>query len=199
MINPKVRSASPRATGWPEEMMLQAGALGDKLVLGLIPDSEILRCKGPPVMSEAERKTMVESVKWVGEVITGEPTDAYPSITSKSAVWDYLLQGKLQCTPSLAASLQSVAAASFQKICSAFITPWQLRFGFVESLNDCWSAGVPYDLTPQFLEELFTKHNIDYVVHGDDPCLLPDGTDAYAHAKQQGRFRMVSTKLSSEC
>ena len=52
-------------------------------------------------------------------------------------------------------------------------------------------AGVPYDLTPEFLQELFTKHNIDYVVHGDDPCLLPDGTDAYAHAKRQGRFRMV--------
>ena len=40
-------------------------------MLGLIPDKEILRCKGPPVMSEEERKTMVESVKWVGEVITG--------------------------------------------------------------------------------------------------------------------------------
>lgn len=55
--------------------------------------------------------------------------------------------------------------------------------------------GVPYDLTPEFLEELFTKHNIDYVVHGDDPCLLPDGSDAYAHAKQQGRFRMVTLSL----
>ena len=50
---------------------MQARALGDHLVLGLIPDSEILRCKGPPVMSEEERKTMVESVKWVGEVVTG--------------------------------------------------------------------------------------------------------------------------------
>lgn len=52
-------------------------------------------------------------------------------------------------------------------------------------------ADVPYDLTPEFLEELFTKHHIDYVVHGDDPCLLPDGTDAYATAKKKGRFRMV--------
>lgn len=58
---------------------MQAGALGDMLVLGLIPDSEILRCKGPPVMSEEERKTMVESVKWVGEVITGDiPTVKHP-------------------------------------------------------------------------------------------------------------------------
>jgi hypothetical protein len=29
------------------------------------------------------------------------------------------------------------------------------------------------------------------VVHGDDPCLLPDGTDAYAYAKQQKRFKMI--------
>jgi cytidyltransferase-like protein len=51
----------------------QAKALGDVLVVGLIPDSEILRCKGPPVMNEAERFTMVESVKWVDEVLTGVP------------------------------------------------------------------------------------------------------------------------------
>jgi cytidyltransferase-like protein len=52
--------------------MAQAKALGDELVVGLIPDSEILRCKGPPVMSEEERHTLVESVKWVDEIITGE-------------------------------------------------------------------------------------------------------------------------------
>lgn len=52
-------------------------------------------------------------------------------------------------------------------------------------------AGVPYDLSPEFIEELFTKHKIDYIIHGDDPCLLPDGTDAYAHAKKLGRFKMV--------
>ena len=50
---------------------------------------------------------------------------------------------------------------------------------------------MPYDLTPEFLHELFTKHKIDYVLHGDDPCLLPDGTDAYEHAKRLGRFKMV--------
>lgn len=34
-------------------------------------------------------------------------------------------------------------------------------------------AGVPYDLTPSFLDELLSKHRIDYVIHGDDPCILP--------------------------
>ena len=59
-------------------------------------------------------------------------------------------------------------------------------------------AGVPYDLTPEFLNELFTKHRIDYVIHGDDPCLLPDGTDAYEHAKKMGRFRMVGCSKPSQ-
>jgi ethanolamine-phosphate cytidylyltransferase len=54
------------------------------------------------------------------------------------------------------------------------------------------AADVPYELHPAFVEDLFTKHRIDYIIHGDDPCLLPDGTDAYAHAKKLGRFKMVS-------
>ncbi|GLI58512.1 hypothetical protein VaNZ11_000248 [Volvox africanus] len=99
----------------------QAKAVGDELVVGLINDAEILRCKGPPVMNEEERYTLVEAVKWVDEIL----------------------------------------------------------------------RGVPYDLNPEFVHELFTKHRIDYIIHGDDPCLLPDGTDAYAHAKKLGRFKMV--------
>ncbi len=50
----------------------QAKASGDHLVVGLIPDSEILRCKGPPVLNEEERLVLVDAVKWVDEVITGE-------------------------------------------------------------------------------------------------------------------------------
>jgi len=50
-------------------------------------------------------------------------------------------------------------------------------------------TGAPYDLSPEFVDELFSKHKIDYIIHGDDPCLLPDGSDAYAHAKKLGRFR----------
>ena len=99
----------------------QAKALGDELVVGLVPDAEIRRCKGPPLMDEGERLKMVEAVKWVDEVITG----------------------------------------------------------------------VPYDLTPAFLDELVRRHRVDVVIHGDDPCTLPDGTDAYAAAKRAGRFRMV--------
>ena len=94
----------------------QAKACGDTLVVGLIPDAEVLRCKGPPVLREAERRAVIASVKWVDEII----------------------------------------------------------------------ENVPYDLTPAFCETLYSKHGVDFIVHGDDPCLLPDGTDAYdAQARGQ--------------
>ena len=59
-------------------------------------------------------------------------------------------------------------------------------------MTTCYGAAdAPYELSPEFLHLLFTKHRIDYVVHGDDPCLLPDGTDAYAYAKKLRRFKMI--------
>jgi hypothetical protein len=46
--------------------------------------------------------------------------------------------------------------------------------GYVKSCSmAALRADAPYLLSPDFLHELFTKHRIDYVVHGDDPCLLP--------------------------
>jgi ethanolamine-phosphate cytidylyltransferase len=50
---------------------------------------------------------------------------------------------------------------------------------------------VPYEVTDAFTDELFEKHGVDYVVHGDDPCLLPDGTDAYAYPKKIGKYREI--------
>ncbi|XP_061347577.1 ethanolamine-phosphate cytidylyltransferase-like isoform X1 [Gastrolobium bilobum] len=49
----------------------------------------------------------------------------------------------------------------------------------------------PYAITEQFLHRLFHDYKIDYVIHGDDPCLLPDGTDAYAAAKKAGRYKQI--------
>lgn len=49
----------------------------------------------------------------------------------------------------------------------------------------------PYAITDQFLNRLFHEYKIDYVIHGDDPCLLPDGTDAYAAAKKAGRYKQI--------
>ncbi|KAL1326365.1 ethanolamine-phosphate cytidylyltransferase [Arachis hypogaea] len=49
----------------------------------------------------------------------------------------------------------------------------------------------PYAITEEFLNRLFYEYNIDYVIHGDDPCLLPDGTDTYAAAKKAGRYKQI--------
>ena len=45
--------------------MRQSKALGDVLGVGVISDEEILRCKGPPVMKQNERKALAEACKWV--------------------------------------------------------------------------------------------------------------------------------------
>jgi ethanolamine-phosphate cytidylyltransferase len=99
----------------------QAKACGDELIVGLVPDDEIRRCKGPPVLNEDERRAVVESFRWVDEMI----------------------------------------------------------------------LDVPYDINPEFMRRLWREHRIDYIVHGDDPCLLPDGTDAYAAPKKEGRFKTI--------
>lgn len=49
----------------------------------------------------------------------------------------------------------------------------------------------PYEITEEFMHRLFNEHRIDYIIHGDDPCLLPDGTDAYALAKKVGRYKQI--------
>ena len=49
----------------------------------------------------------------------------------------------------------------------------------------------PYAITEEFMNKLFTEYSIDYIIHGDDPCLLPDGTDAYALAKKAGRYKQI--------
>ncbi|GBG74645.1 hypothetical protein CBR_g19052 [Chara braunii] len=49
----------------------------------------------------------------------------------------------------------------------------------------------PYAITEEFMQKLFTEYGIDYIIHGDDPCLLPDGTDAYAAVRKAGRFKQV--------
>ena len=51
---------------------------------------------------------------------------------------------------------------------------------------------VPYVMTPEYLDWVIKTYNIDYVIHGDDPCIGPDGKDVYAHVKARGMFRSIS-------
>jgi ethanolamine-phosphate cytidylyltransferase len=98
----------------------QAKACGDYLVVGLVPDNEILLNKGSmPVMNEEERFAALSACKWVDEVI----------------------------------------------------------------------RNVPYDLSVEWVDGLMRDHKIDYIAHGDDPCITKDGADAYAYAKSIGIYK----------
>ncbi|GFP90872.1 ethanolamine-phosphate cytidylyltransferase [Phtheirospermum japonicum] len=69
----------------------------------------------------------------------------------------------------------------------------QERLALVSGLKwvDEVIPNAPYEITEEFMHRLFKEHKIDYIIHGDDPCLLPDGTDAYALAKKAGRYKQI--------
>ncbi len=51
---------------------------------------------------------------------------------------------------------------------------------------------VPYSFdTQEQLQEYIDRYEIDYIVHGDDPCFTPDGRDVYEHVKAKGMFKAV--------
>ena len=50
-----------------------ARSLGTHLIVGLNSDESITECKGPPLMQDDERLTMVSACKFVDEVIPGCP------------------------------------------------------------------------------------------------------------------------------
>ncbi|KAF4677326.1 hypothetical protein FOL47_002254 [Perkinsus chesapeaki] len=49
----------------------------------------------------------------------------------------------------------------------------------------------PYIMTPEYIQEvLFDKYKVDYIVHGDDPCIV-NGRDVYESAKAAGKFKNI--------
>lgn len=60
---------SPASVASHANAVRQAKALGDVLVVGIHSDEEIARNKGPPVMKYDERISMLQSMKWVDEII----------------------------------------------------------------------------------------------------------------------------------
>ncbi len=95
-------------------------SLGTYLIVGVNSDESIKQCKGPPLMNDDERLTMVEACKFVDMVV----------------------------------------------------------------------PNCPYIMTSEYLDYIFETYNVDYVVHGDDPCIV-DGKDVYASAKRRGRYRSI--------
>ena len=46
---------------------------------------------------------------------------------------------------------------------------------------------VPYVVDDEYLQYLIKKYNIDYVVHGDDPCIV-NGKNVYESAIKMGGY-----------
>ncbi|XP_010553187.1 PREDICTED: ethanolamine-phosphate cytidylyltransferase [Tarenaya hassleriana] len=73
------------------------------------------------------------------------------------------------------------------------VTPLHERLIMVKAVKwvDEVIPDAPYAITEDFMRRLFDEYQIDYIIHGDDPCVLPDGTDAYALAKKAGRYKQI--------
>uniref|UniRef100_A0A7N0RAN2 Ethanolamine-phosphate cytidylyltransferase n=1 Tax=Kalanchoe fedtschenkoi TaxID=63787 RepID=A0A7N0RAN2_KALFE len=73
------------------------------------------------------------------------------------------------------------------------VTPLDERIIMVKAVKwvDEVIPDAPYAITEEFMKKLFDEYSIDYIIHGDDPCILPDGSDAYALAKKAGRYRQI--------
>eukprot|EP00931_Biecheleriopsis_adriatica_P078074 TRINITY_DN51551_c0_g1_i1.p1 TRINITY_DN51551_c0_g1~~TRINITY_DN51551_c0_g1_i1.p1 ORF type:complete len:469 (-),score=92.89 TRINITY_DN51551_c0_g1_i1:137-1465(-) len=48
----------------------------------------------------------------------------------------------------------------------------------------------PYVMTEEYINYLVEDQGIDYIVHGDDPCIV-NGRDVYESARKAGRFRSI--------
>jgi len=126
-----------------------------ELVVGIVSDAEIARCKGPPVVPEEERVKCVKAVKWVDDVITNVP---------------------YELTPEFVERLFSGTHFAGRRFCTSLL--FSIFLSFSHSLYV--SLYTPAD-----------EYGIDCIVHGDDPCYLPDGTDAYAIPKTLGKYREI--------
>lgn len=48
----------------------------------------------------------------------------------------------------------------------------------------------PYIMNEEYLKWVIEEYKIDYVVHGDDPCIV-DGKDVYESARKMGKYRTI--------
>ena len=58
-------------------------------------------------------------------------------------------------------------------------------------------SGVPYVMNDEYLRRIISEHRIDYVVHGDDPCIV-DGRDVYESAVKMGKVRQAGREAGRQ-
>ena len=69
-----------------------------ELVVGIVSDAEIARCKGPPVVPEEERVKCVKAVKWVDDVITNVPYELTPEFVERLFSGTHFAGRRFFCT-----------------------------------------------------------------------------------------------------
>lgn len=67
----------------------------------------------------------------------------------------------------------------------------------IETVRGCkWVdeviCDVPYVMNEEYLLWAIEKYNIDFIVHGDDPCIV-DGKNVYEAAIKRGILQIVTT------
>jgi len=65
----------------------------------------------------------------------------------------------------------------------------------IETVRGCkWVdevvPGVPYIMNDEYLMNIIEEYKIDYIVHGDDPCIV-DGKDVYESAQRIGKYLTI--------
>ena len=48
----------------------------------------------------------------------------------------------------------------------------------------------PYIMNKEYIDYIFETYNVDYIIHGDDPCIV-DGKDVYEAAKNAGKYQSI--------
>ena len=48
----------------------------------------------------------------------------------------------------------------------------------------------PYIMNEEYLNYIIEEYDVDYIIHGDDPCIV-NGKDVYQSAKKLGKFRTI--------
>lgn len=51
-------------------------------------------------------------------------------------------------------------------------------------------TGVPYVMNEEYIKFIIKEYKIDYIVHGDDPCIV-DGKDVYEAAQKMGKYLTI--------
>ncbi|KAG2404460.1 Ethanolamine-phosphate cytidylyltransferase [Vigna angularis] len=141
----------------------QARALGDQLIVGVVSDAEIIANKGPPVTPLHESNLLDGALPEALDVERNVRGPFFKTLVKVFTV-DFLID-----------------ASYYSRLMMVNAVKWV----------DEVIPEAPYAITEEFMKKLFDEYKIDFIIHGDDPCVLPDGTDAYAHAKKAGRYKQI--------